>query len=259
MRRTAALGLGLLAAAGLTLTACGSKSPSTGTTTTPTAQAAPADALKNALAQLKTTGYDVNLSDSQSQGTGSVNPATSAATVQQQGDVQGNSVTIAGTEIGPNRWVRLDLGSLGAQAGLDATKWYQVEASKITSPNGWPFDLTGPDAFGVSEMLTATSGVQRTDATHLSGTVDLTQATGPAAPSSTDLKTAGAAAKTTPFTVVLDGQGRLASVSINADAFDKDLTKTIAFSNYGSPSAINPPDSASVVPAPEIVYTVLNG
>jgi hypothetical protein len=255
MRRTTTLGLGLLAIAGLTLTACSSKSPSP----TPTAQVAPDVALKNALAQLKTTGYDVTLSDSQSQGTGSVNPGSSSATIQQQGVVQGSNVTIAGTEISSNRWVRLDLGALGQQAGLDATKWYQVDSSKLTAADAWPFDLSGPDAFGVSQVLTAVSGVQRTDATHLTGTVDLTQATGPAKPTSSDLQKAGAAAKTTPFTIVLDAQGRLVSVSINADGYNKDMTRSIAFSNYGTPSAINPPDSGSVVPAPEIVYTILNG
>ncbi|HKD97693.1 MAG TPA: hypothetical protein VKB69_08825 [Micromonosporaceae bacterium] len=253
MRRTAALGLGILAVAGLSLTAC-----SSGSKPSPTAQVAPADALNNALAQLKTTGYDVTLTDSQSHGTGSVDPASSAATVQQSGVVEGTNITIAGTEIGPDKWVHLDLGALGQQAGVDATKWYHVDSSKLTGADAWPFELSGPDAFGVGEVLTAVTGVKATDATHLTGTVDLTQATGPAKPSDSDLQTAGAAAKTTPFTVVLDDKGRLASVSINADGFDKDLTKTIAFSNYGSPTAINPPDAASVVPAPDVIYQILN-
>jgi hypothetical protein len=101
--------------------------------------------------------------------------------------------------------------------------------------------------------------VQATDATHVTGTVDLTKATGINMPAASDLSTAGAAAKTTPFTVVLDDQGRIVDLKIDADSFDKTLTTEIGFSDFGSARPVTAPAASDVVPAPASLYAVLNG
>ena len=84
-----------------------------------------------------------------------------------------------------------------------------VDQTKLTGADSKPFDLTGPDALDVAGLLTSVTNVTATDPTHLTGTVDLTAATGINSPDSDALTKAGAAAKATPFTVTLDDQGRL--------------------------------------------------
>ena len=98
----------------------------------------------------------------------------------------------------------------------------------------------------------------RTDSTHLTGTVDLTAATGVSAPDAGDLQSSGDAAKTVPFAAALDGQGRLVKLSINADAFNPNLSQSYSFSNYGSPTTIQAPPAAQVSPAPATMYSFLN-
>ncbi len=260
MRRTVAIaGLGLFVAAGLTLTACGS-SAKPAATPSPSAAASmpPADALDRALGELKTEGYNVTTMDSDSSGTGVAEPSTNTASFHQESRVQGANLTAAAVESGGNRWIRLDLGPAGTQFQIDPNTWYAVDATKLTNPDSWPLDPTGMDPFGVSGVLAATSDVHATDPTHLTGTVDLTQSTGPAKPDASELSQAGAAAKTTPFAATLDEQGRLTALTINADGYDKALTRSITFADYGSPTPIVTPSPSAVQPAPASLYQLLN-
>lgn len=258
MRRTvAAAGLGLLTAAGLTLTACGSGTKPA-TTPSPTASLPPTAALSHALGQLKTEGYNVTTMDSNSSGTGVADPSTNAASFHQEAQIQGANLTAAAVESAGKRWIRLDLGPAGTQFQIDPNTWYAVDPTKLTSPDSFPIDPTGTDPFGVSGVLTATSDVRATDATHLTGTVDLTRATGPAKPVASDLSQAGVAARTTPFAATLDDQGRLTALTINADGYDKALTRSITFADYGSPTPIVTPAPSLVQPAPASLYQLLN-
>ncbi len=270
-RRFALAGLGMLAVASLALTGCESTA-----TTTPSASNSPGspgssgggtaalpagDALTAAIGKLKGTGYDVKVvsEGGTGQGTGSVDPTTNSASLDEKGTVQGQSIEIAALQIGSDLWAKVNLGALNAQLGVDPAKWMLLDQSKITDASAKPFDLAGPDAFGVTGKLTSVKNVTRVDATHLTGTVDLTQATGVSAPSSADLSKAGAAAAATPFTATLDDQGRLVDIKINADAVNKNLSDEISFSNYGSPTAISKPNAADVVPAPEGLYQIFSG
>jgi hypothetical protein len=262
--RFAVAGLGVLAAASLALTGCASSAtPSasnpSGSSTTNSSQSA-ADTLTAAVGKLKGTGYDVKVVSQGgiASGTGSIDPANNAASLDEKGSIQGQSLEIAAIQIGTDLWAKVDLGALNSQVGVDPTKWMLLDQAKLTGSTSKPFDLTGPDALGVTGKLTAVKDVVRTDATHLSGTVDLTKAIGISAPSSADLTKAGAAASAVPFVATLDDQGRLLDLKINADTINKDLSDEISFSNYGSPTAISKPDPASVIPAPDTAYQIFN-
>jgi hypothetical protein len=258
-RRTAVLGVLLIA--GLGLAACTTAgTPGTGTTTTTPPQVSAADALTSALGKLKGQGYDVALNQEGNQVSGhaSVDPAKNSATQEIKGTVGGQMIDLAATQIDTNLWLKLDFGALNAQAGIDPTKWMLVDQSKITKADSKPFNFTGPDALGLAALLTSVTDVQRTDATHLTGTVDLTKATGPIKPSDDDIKAASGAAAAVPFTVTLDDQGRLTELKITADASHSALSEDFVFSNYGSPSAISAPAPADVVPASDTVYQILN-
>jgi hypothetical protein len=252
----------LLIATGLGLTACGTHSqPGSAPTTTP-AQVSPTDALTNALATLKNTGYDATLTLPGQGATvkTSVDYANKAATQATTVNRGNQSLSEAFTEIGSDLWVKADFGP-ATGLNIDKTTWYKVDASKV-KPDAVPFDLSGggqtrptrPLAWplGIGPVFANVANVTRTDPTHLSGVVDLSNATGPEASGKSSASDAAVA-----FTATLDGQGRLTELKITGadEAFNLDIT----FSNYGSPTPIPAPAAADVLPAPDGLYQVING
>jgi hypothetical protein len=226
-------------------------------------------ALSTAVAGLKGQGYDLTGSTGSTaaggtgklNANGSVDPQDSAATLDFQGTIGGNPVDVDFIQVGNAFYAKLDLGALQSQLGVPASQWMTVDESKLQpGSSAVPFDLSGSsDALDISGLLTSVSDVhfaQPGDTTHIAGTVDLTAATGVAAPDPTDVKDAGAAAKTTPFTATLDSQGRLTDLRVDADSFDGNLSEEIAFSHYGSPQSVSAPPAS--VPAPAAAYEFFN-
>src|SRR5262249_37056544 len=158
--------------------------------------------------------------------------------------------SVAFTEIGSDLWVKADFGPLAPKLNVDKATWYKFDESKL-KPEAIPFDLkvgepprpTRPLAWplGIGAAFASVANVTRTDATHLAGVVDLSQATGPSG------KSSGADAAV-PFAATLDDHGRLVELKITgaSDYFNLDIT----FSNYGSPTPIAAP-VADVLPAPD--------
>jgi hypothetical protein len=254
--------VGALIAAGLGLTACttAGTTPGATPTTTPPPTLSPTDALTAALGKLKTQGYDLTLTQQGGliTGGGSVDASKTSATLEQKGTVDGATLDLSATQIGTTLWVKIDAGPLNSSVGVDPTKWMLVDQTKVTGAKSKTFDLAGSDALDISKLLASTSGVTRTDATHLSGTVDLTAATGVSAPDSGDLSKAADAAKKVPFVATLDDQGNLTDLTITADVANKALSEEFKLSNFGSQKPITAPAAADVVPAPDLVYTILN-
>jgi hypothetical protein len=220
----------------------------------------PADALTNALATLKNTGYDATLTLPAQGATvkTSVDHANKAAA--QAVYVGDQTPSEAFIQIGNDLWVKADFGPLAQNLNTDKAKWYKFDASKIR-PDAIPFDLFGAERpkptrllawpLGIGAVFANVANVTRTDATHLAGVVDLTRATGP--------ETAGKSSVTdaaVPFTATLDGQGRLTELKITGANGDLDIG--ITFSNYGSPTTIAAPPAADVLPAPDGLYQALN-
>jgi hypothetical protein len=251
----------LLLATSLGLTACSTNSqPGSAAPTTP-AQVSPAEALTNALATLKNTGYDATLTLPTQGGATtktSVDHANKAAT---QAIYVGDRPYLAFTEIGSDLWLKADFGSQAQNLNIDKTKWYKVDTSKL-KPDAIPFDLSGGERtrptrvlawpLGIGAVFANVANVTRTDATHLAGVVDLTKATGPEVPGKSAMADAAV-----PFTATLDGQGRLTELKITRanSAFNLGIT----FSNYGSPTPIAAPAAADVLPAPDALYPVIDG
>jgi hypothetical protein len=251
----------LLLATGLGLTACSTNSqPNSAAATTP-AQVSPADALTNALAALKNTGYDATLTLPAQRATvkTSVDSANKAA--MQAVYIGDQAPSEAFTQIGSDLWVRADFGPLAQNLNIDMTKWYKFDVAKL-KPEAIPFDLVGGERphptrplawpLGIGEVFASATNVTRTDATHLVGVVDLSKATGRAAPGESSVTSAAL-----PFTATLDGQGRLTELKIAGANGDLDLG--ITFSNYGSPTPIAAPAAGDVRPAPDGLYRALNG
>jgi hypothetical protein len=250
------LGVGAIAVASLALSACGSSSKS-GTSPSGSPSVAPAAALTNSITALKGQAFDIKLNLAGLDGTGSIDPQHNAGTIEAKGAQSGVSVDITFTEIGSDAWAKLDLGALTSQLGIDPHKWMHLDLSKMTGKDAKPFDLSGSgDAFDLAGFITKVANVKQTDATHLSGTIDLTAATGVSAPDSDTLSKAGAAAKAVPFTATLDDKGRLTELKVTGSS---DLTADFQFTNFGSPTTVQAPPASDVVEAPDSIYQFFNG
>ena len=229
-----------------------------------------ADTLAAAVANLKGLGYNLSgtsgstASDGSGKltATGSVDPTSRAATLDLKGTEDGNAVDVDFTQIGDKFWAKLDVGSFQSQVGARPDQWLQIDRTKLTSATATPFNTSGStDALDLAGLLTSVSNVtypDPSDPTRITGTVDLTAATGVTAPDSTDVKDDGEAAKKTPFTATVDGQGRLTDLTINADSYDGDLTNDFMFSDFGAPDAVTAPPAADVIPAPPAAYAFFN-
>jgi hypothetical protein len=240
-------------------------SPGAGPTTPPSGAGTrvppPAETLTLALALNKGLNCDITVTQpgQDSIATGSVNYATQSAAITSKARSGDAVISIAATQIGPKLWAKIDLGSANGRLGISANRWYLLDQAKFTGANGKPFDVAGFDVLDIAGLMASTSGLARKDATHITGSVDLTRSTGVSAPSAADLSKAGAGATMVPFTAAVDDQGRLFDLLIQADAVDPDLTNEYAFSHFGAPEPITAPPAAEVAnTAPAAVYTIFN-
>jgi hypothetical protein len=254
----------IILAAGLGLAACSTSTPNTpgaaGAPTTTAAAVSPGEQFAAALGKLKTVGFDATVSVPAQGATikASVDYATKAATETATVDVLGQTLSVAATLIGSDLWMKADLGPLARGGGVDKTKWYRVDPAKLKDDSK-PFDLAGPEPLAITSLFASVAGVTRTDATHLTGTVDLTKATGPQSPDEASVTDAGTAATHVPFTATLDDQGRFVELKITPADANKDLAEDITFTKYGSPTAIAPPPASEVLPATSAFYQAING
>jgi len=259
-RRVAAILAGLLVGAGLA--ACTGDPPPV----TPAASAAPrppsaAETLTLALALVKGMNCDLTVTQpgQDSVATGSVNYGTQSAMITSKSRAGNAVISIEAIEVGPKVWTKIDLGPSNSRLGLNPKKWYLVDQAKLTGVRKKLLDVANYDVLDMAGLMTSTSGLARKDATHITGTVDLTRSTGVSAPTPSDLEKAGPGAAKIPFTATVDDQGRLIDLLIQADAVDRDLTNEYAFSNIGRPGPVAAPAAADVATTPGSVYQIFNG
>jgi hypothetical protein len=215
------------------------------------------DALKAALDRLTGASYDftAKLVDRNSTTVlvGSVDGRTRAK-VTVDGNEAGSNIHLETIIINGDGWFKIDSSSFDTQFGVDPTKWMKADLSRLNHRTGPP-DLAGLDVLDTHGLFTTIGPVTRTDSTHMTGTVDLTAATGDVSDPAT-IAAAGAAAKSAPFLVSLDDQGRISHLSYSVPGTKTDFQ--VQYTNYGSPSLIEPPDATGVIPMPDKVYPALN-
>lgn len=262
-RRVIVAGVIALALIDLTLSAC---SLSTGTargigvlTSAPATSAPPAaadgtDTFDTAMVNLD-HGYTVVVKYAGLTATGRMDPAHRAATIDFVGLEDGVHGGIAFTQIGSALWMKIDLGTVSRQEGIQPKVWYRLALSKISDQDSLPFDLADEgDPLHVSDLFGAVADVRQTDPTHVTGTVDLSLAGGVLSPDPDDVDDAGAVAKAEPFTLVLDESGRPAHLHLSGNHY---LAMDFAFSHVGSPRAIKAPPASDVRKATSAVYQFL--
>jgi hypothetical protein len=257
-------GVAMFATVGLALTGCGSTGtggnaakPST-PSPTPTL-AAPKDALVAAIKQLGQISYAFTVKQATVSGQGKADPAAKTAAVSIAASVSGVNAKSSFVSFGSDNWAQMDLGpAMNQQGGIDPTKWMHIDTSKVTKADALPVYPASPDLLGFSSITDAVLTVQRVDATHYNGTINLTGVKGPAEPDSGTLSNVGDKAKSVPFTATLDSNGRPSELKTDGSGIDPGLSLDITFSDYGANQNISKP-TGTIVEAPSIVYTMFNG
>jgi hypothetical protein len=259
-RRVIVAGAGALAVVGLSLSGCirpASAARGIGVlTSAPVPSASPSavdgtDAFDTAMISLD-RGYDVTVTYGGLTATGRMDPGHHAATIDFAGLQDGVHGDVAFTQISSAVWMKIDLGTISRREGIEPKIWYRLAQSKISGADSLPFDLgRGGDPLDVTDLFSSVADVRQTDSTHVTGTVDLSQADGSIAPDPADVDDAGAAARAEPFTLVLDDGGRPAHLHVSGNHY---LAMDFAFSHVGSPSPVKAPSPSNVRQATAAVY-----
>ena len=217
-------------------------------------------ALSRALATLSTESYRVRVvaSHGRSVASGTVVPSDMSFDVQCATAVEDDAFRESVRKVGGGLWLNVAFPDVNHELGISAEQWIAASPAKLTVGAGAKFDVASRDPLDLGVLFDGVTVVGRTDPTHLAGTVDYTHSRGVTAPDADELSEAGKAAVSTPFSATLDGDGRLLTVTIDADAYNQDLTRIITLSDYGSAPAPTPPAKSSVVAATPTVYQVFN-
>jgi hypothetical protein len=260
-RRLAPVGVAVIAAAGLAIAGCDagsttSTSPSASTsasTTSGTGSSSARDALLTSIAPLTRTSYKYTLSSGGLTGQGANDPTLKVATLALTGQQQSNSLTINVIAIGTDLWMKLDFGAANNTLKISNDTWFHIDATRLGANPSLPVDPNG--GANTAAVLQNAVDVQRVDATHFSGTVDLTKGTVAGPVGQPDLDRLGAKAKAVPFTASVDDQGRLTALKLDLATIDASMPAIEStYSDYGTTVSATKPDAAHVAEAPDAVY-----
>ncbi|MFB9180218.1 hypothetical protein ACFFX1_18915 [Dactylosporangium sucinum] len=223
------------------------------------ASPAPPDlALKAAVDALDTTAHTFAVKQGTStMNSGTVDPGGKAGTITMIDTAEQHGYTIGFTVVSPDLWVKIDMGAeLNEELGLNPTVWSHVDQSRLEATALKPVDRNGAPEFGVTELFRdGLSDVKRVDATHFSGTVDMTATNSVLAPPTKVVQQAGDRARSIPFTATVDDKRRLTAFVIDGASIDPELAFELTFAGF---DAVTPVTEPAAVPATDNVYDFLN-
>ncbi|BBH64592.1 hypothetical protein ACTI_12770 [Actinoplanes sp. OR16] len=244
-------GAGDAASPGSSTSASVEAAPSVTSTADPAATAA----LGKATAALGTSSYTMTVTA----GTGFnltalLDPPGGKGTAELTASGPNTEITVKSLLIGEDLWAQIP--------GItkDGT-WTHLDMSRL--PEGANVGLRPGriDPVDTANLLASTTDVQSSGGNTYSGTVDLTKAAGIAGLDRVTIDGYGSAAQRVPFTVALDKQGRLATLTLTPPAVNGTAIAPIEarYTDYGRAVAAEKPQDATVVEAPDDVYKALGG
>ncbi|GAB3837235.1 hypothetical protein ACFPIJ_17020 [Dactylosporangium cerinum] len=218
----------------------------------------PEEALLAAVHAVDATAYSFTIKQGSKSGSGRIDPAAKSATATLGGTVDQVTASVAYTVITPELWVKADFGEeLNQRWGFPGDTWMLIDTSKASDSATLPVDEAGAPRFGVTDLFKhGLTQVQRTDATHFTGTVDMTAADSVFAPSGDVVKDAGGKAKAVPFTATVDSQGHLTVFTVNGASIDPELAVKLTFADFGAVPPVTRP--ANAITAPTAVYALFD-
>ncbi|MEV6849941.1 hypothetical protein [Actinoplanes sp. NPDC051411] len=137
-------------------------------------------------------------------------------------------------------------------------QWLTLNYDKALRLNGGgPFDFGQENDPGlVTQVFVYAQNVRAAGPGQISGTTDMTSMTGATFLGRDHFAALGSGARAVPFTAVLDGAGRLSSLSVQVPAGGKFAATTyhVAYTGYGSTARPEPPAAGDQIPAPDSTY-----
>jgi hypothetical protein len=266
-RRLVVAGLAVLASAAIGTAGCTSSTTS-GTTGSSAAAASPSpnamspqDTVLAAVKKLSDTSYKYTLAAGGLNAKGAVDPATKKVSMTVTGTLTGTAsglnLTLDTIAVSPDYWIKIDFGGQNAALGLPSGKWMHIDQTKVKNTGKLMIDPSKADPTRASGLFNAMTDAKKIDATHYTVTLDLTKTPDSMIDAAT-LTKMGDKAKSVPATVVLDDQGRLASVTLDLSSVDAQQSISSTYSDYGTAVDISAPAPADTVEAPAAIYQVLN-
>ena len=157
-------------------------------------------------------------------------------------------------------YLKVDLGPMTASIpGLGGLgdKWLVADKAKI-GDTGLAAFLTSTESNKPEAFIKGVVTAEQTSPTEIKGTFDLAKsAIGIATPA--EIATVGDAAKSIPFAVTLDADGRISKIVLDMPKLpeypEADLVTT--FTDYGAAVEVPKPAADQTVPAPEMIYLFL--
>jgi len=227
---------------------CASKngtSASAEPTAKPSPTLAPKEALLASTKSLTTSSYKFTIKSAYANVSGAADPTNKLAKMTA---AEGSLRKVDFIQIGTELYVKLNLGTLGSQPGIQSDKYYHTEVSKLGANKNLPFGVNG-QPFDPNGTLTGLNDVQSSDGTHFTSTVDATKMTGVVSVGDDAVLNAGDKAKSVPFAATLDDLGRLTDLSVNGGSIDRQLAFEVTTTDYGTATGVTKPDSSQVVEA----------
>lgn len=158
-------------------------------------------------------------------------------------------------------WVKLSYKK--ARPGHALPKqWLAVDYDKAVKLGGGPYQFSQENDPGlVTQAFVYASDLRTTGPGQISGTTDMTSMSDGGFLRRDHFEALGSGAHQVPFTVVLDDQGRLSSLSLRIPAGGKFAATTykVAYTDYGSAALPEPPAAGDQIPAPDGVYQLFTG
>lgn len=263
-RRLAMAGLAVFVSVALGTAGCSSTSsgnkPAGGGSSAPAASASQASATDTVLAAVKKLGdasYKYSVTTGGLTGQGAVDPAGKKVRMTLAGKQSGVNITMDIILVSPDYWMKVDFGGQNAVLGLPSGKWMHIDQTKIKDASTFGLDPSQTDPTRSAGLFKGMTDAKKVDATHYTVTLDLTKTTDGVVSSAVQTKL-GDKAKAVPAQVVLDDQGRLASVTMDLSSVDADSSVSATYSDYGAPASIDKPAASDTVEAPAALYSIFN-
>ncbi|NMO50619.1 hypothetical protein HH310_05350 [Actinoplanes sp. TBRC 11911] len=246
--RLAGLGLATLAAAAMTVAGCdtsASSSSAPASSASPSASAAePAavQALSAAAAKLGETSFKVSAtSGSDFTLNGAVDPAQGVGTVDLTATGPNASLNVKTLLIGQDLYVQVP-------GVTKAGTWTHLDVSRLPAGANVGLRPGQVDPVDTANLLSSATDVHSTGPDAYAGTLDLSKAAG--------LGVSTTQPQNVPFTVNLDDQGRLSTMTITPAST---APIEVRYSDYGSPVTASRPAASEITEAPDSLYSSFGG
>jgi hypothetical protein len=261
-RRWVVLGAVALASVG-SAAGCGNGGGTTSGGTPSTAPtSASTDAKQDLVAAadaLNSTPFHLDIKSQSFNGQGDADPVNKnsqmTVDVQQAGGTTALKMDLR--NVGDQMWIKMDLSGMNLPGTQDmSNKWLHLDTTKM-GPNSKAGLASGTGPVDAGKSLDTAKDVQKVDATHYKGTIDLTQGKSLAIDEKT-VTTLADKAKAVPFEATVDDQHRLTEFKITVPAVDNQPEQVIdtTYSAFGTAVSVAAPSAAEVAEAPAALYAL---